>query len=801
MILLDRIGRLTYAKTAMGAALLERRPVLLIQHRVLTIASYTSQDAPASPPPRRGTEKLIQFPWSYPEAGAMVGSVKEPVILSRELVEIMKVHLKGLRIRHKLLITSVAYALPIVVLLYFLVSAINANIRFARLETYGVRVLAPMGELLELIPRHGLLAHLYLSGDKKQKGDLDNTTTSLDRTFAIFDEIAREFSGQLRIDQASMRQAGMLEILPSKIRERWMSLRDHSGRLTAQESDKLHEELAQQIFALTAHVGNTSNMVLDPELDSYYMMDVVLLTIPRALTRMGDMALFGRQALSGSMSESRPMLSFKDMTQFNYFSHMIDESDMGRILRSAAAALREDRNSYGVSRSLQEKLPPLLEHYEQSTQPLIKMLRKLGEDGPAGVSAEQFTIYCTKAQEEISELRKASLDELNILLERRLAHHQGRLIAVLLASIGATLVAVSFVFLISRGITRPLNSVMTIAGEISTGNVEEAAKRLDDLNEGAPAHLGGEEEESEAKTVRDEIWKLAEAFIRMTRSLHSLIGQVRSSGIQVVSSATEISTSARELEATSAQQAASINEVSATSREISASSKDLVKTMSEVSAVTSETAALAEKGLGSLQSMDSTMRELMEATASIASRLEAISDKAGNIGSIVTTITKVADQTNLLSLNAGIEAEKAGEYGLGFSVVAREIRRLADQTATATLDIEQMVKEMQSAVSSGVMEVDRFIQQVRQGGQNAGRIGNHLVTIIEKVQALIPRFEEVSRSMETQSSGAEEISKAMIQLSEGAGQTKQVVFEFNKAVEQLTEAVRGLQSEVSRFTV
>ena len=95
------------------------------------------------------------------------------------------------------------------------------------------------------------------------------------------------------------------------------------------------------------------------------------------------------------------------------------------------------------------------------------------------------------------------------------------------------------------------------------------------------------------------------------------------------------------------------------------------------------------------------MGQVVDASAAINSRLATLSEKATNIGMVVTTITKVADQTNLLSLNAAIEAEKAGDYGRGFGVVATEIRRLADQTAVATSDIEQIVKEMQSAVAAG----------------------------------------------------------------------------------------------------
>ena len=91
----------------------------------------------------------------------------------------------------------------------------------------------------------------------------------------------------------------------------------------------------------------------------------------------------------------------------------------------------------------------------------------------------------------------------------------------------------------------------------------------------------------------------------------------------------------------------------------------------------------------------------------------------------MTTITKVADQTNLLSLNAAIEAEKAGEHGRGFAVVATEIRRLADQTAIASYDIEQLVKEMQSAVSAGVMGMDKFSEEVRGASKKSDRSANN----------------------------------------------------------------------------
>ena len=176
-----------------------------------------------------------------------------------------------------------------------------------------------------------------------------------------------------------------------------------------------------------------------------------------------------------------------------------------------------------------------------------------------------------------------------------------------------------------------------------------------------------------------------------------------------------------------------------------------------------------------------------------------LADKANNISQVVTTITKVADQTNLLSLNAAIEAEKAGEYGRGFSVVATEIRRLADQTAVATLDIEQMVREIQAAVSAGVMGMDKFSEEVRRGTHDVQQVGGQLSQVIDNVQAMVPRFEAVNEGVQAQSAGAEQINLALSQLSEAAQQTVEALRQSNQAIDELHHVSAGLRDGVVKF--
>jgi len=198
----------------------------------------------------------------------------------------------------------------------------------------------------------------------------------------------------------------------------------------------------------------------------------------------------------------------------------------------------------------------------------------------------------------------------------------------------------------------------------------------------------------------DEIGQLGRLINQLIQRVHDMIVRIRVSTIQLHSTSTEIAAASTEQSNTMTSFNASTSQIAAAVTEITAAGHELMRTMDDTQARATGAAALADTGRSGLLGMEDSMHRLADATSSISSKLGTIRDKASGINMVVTTITKVADQTNLLSINAAIEAEKAGESGRGFLVVAREIRRLADQTAVATLDIEQMVRHMQSAVSS-----------------------------------------------------------------------------------------------------
>jgi len=357
----------------------------------------------------------------------------------------------------------------------------------------------------------------------------------------------------------------------------------------------------------------------------------------------------------------------------------------------------------------------------------------------------------------------------------------------------SVVVALFLAFLIGGAIANPIRRVVGIADHIARGELAEANQQLSAIK------MKNIDQTDTASG--DETTTLYRAVSAMTRNLTSLVSQVQRSGIKLVSTATEIAAASKEQEATVKEFETHTKEVAAAVTQISATSNELSKTMQGVQTGAREAASTADAGQTALTDMKDTMQNLEQATATISGQLSVISEKANTISSVVTTITKVADQTNLLSLNASIEAEKAGEYGTGFAVVAREIRRLADQSAAATLDIEKMVLEMQASVSAGVMQMDKFNEEVRRGVHSIGGISHQMEGIIERVQHLTPEFESVSEGMKAQSEGAQQINNAMTQLSEGARQSTESLRQFNEATQQLREAARALQQEVSRFKV
>ncbi|RPI28582.1 MAG: methyl-accepting chemotaxis protein [Acidobacteria bacterium] len=672
-----------------------------------------------------------------------------------------------LSVARKLLLSSLAFALPFAVLLYFVVAGFDGIIRLTSSEIQGARLLPAVQALFEG------LGKLEVASDaaSADAAKVEQAQTGVEQ--AIND--LAQWTAAVE-DQQSRAALSHVEKAWPEWRDQWQKAR--AGQGSAPTS------MMPEAVGFLRKMGDESQLILDPDLDSYYLMNLALVRLPRLQENLQQVLLYALSAEAAG--------GFQDYDRRILLGYAVNLDRLLAELRDdLAIPLQVDERFYGKSVSLHQRIPVVMKRLEDSVKTVVRQSRDLAQRRSTPGPKTDLSQSTTQALESGYGLWRVTGEELVALLEARLAFHQMRRGLAILLSVVSLAVAGGLVLLISRGITVPLRRATRIAGHIADGQLRQAKEAL----------AAGTYRYNGAQASNDESWRLSQAMERMLNNLDSLLNQVGGSSEQVTLSAAHITESVLQLEATVAQQAASTSEVTATSREISSTVSGLAQTVGRVTETASQAADLAAQGMTSLGEIKATLQSLHDASTDVSGRLEVLREKTASINQVITTITRVANLTNLLSLNAAIEAEKAGEYGAGFAVVAREVRRLADQTAVAALDIEGVISEMQNAVREGVAGVECYTEQARLSTERIARISNDLSRIIEYATQLSPQLETVNHGMQDQSASASQISEAMSQLDEAARQTRESLHGFLQVTDRLHAAAKGLETEVDRFVL
>ncbi len=703
---------------------------------------------------------------------------------------------KGLKLFHKLIISSFVFILPIGVLLWFVIAGFNKDINSTEREIWGNKVISPIKQLLTLIPKHQRLVIASNNSERQMYNKFDDSGISkleisidscISTIFKIYPNIESDyFSTKKEMYSLQNKLAN-----DANIRDQWNRIKKNADNYELEGNVKYYINIIDELELLLRFVGDKSGLILDPDLDSYYLMDITLITLPKMQIEIGKtLNYIQNHYLYDSIDKN-------EIERISQYINYLEREGVRKILDGLSVSIKEDDNFYSTSTTLKQNLPLLQSKYVGSVNSFIKDLKVLSAD----TSKDEFLIInLMESGDNLltygNEFWYGVNSELNGLLKIRREHFvTNRLLALSLSGF-ALLIAIVIVLVISRGITRHVKIVSDIAQNIADGDLNSALNTLNDSTK-----IGVFSRYKNFNNVNDEILRLFSSVKQMTLHLDLLLKQVRQTAYQVTDSASSITSSARNLEATVAEQAASTNEVTSTSNTIARTAGTLTENMSFVADMSNETSKVANEGLEKLDEIKDNMNNLVAATNDVLNNLDLIKAKTDNIGNVITTITKVANQTNLLSLNAAIEAEKAVEFGSGFSVVAREIRRLADQTSNAALDIEKMITEMQSVVSAGVSSMSLFAEKARKSTENTSQISDELLILINKAAELSKRIEEVHTIVQSQNNSSVQINESMVQLNQAAGQTRDSLIEFNKAAEQLQFSAMALNNEMMRFSV
>jgi methyl-accepting chemotaxis protein len=344
-------------------------------------------------------------------------------------------------------------------------------------------------------------------------------------------------------------------------------------------------------------------------------------------------------------------------------------------------------------------------------------------------------------------------------------------------ALGGSVLALVLGMFLSRMITRPLAALAEDAQQIASGDLTVQIQRRS----------------------KDEIGMLATSFNSMADSLRDAIRQVSDTSSLLSSSATELLATSETISSGADAVANQAQTVATAGEEMAATSNDIANNCQSAAAGALDASNSASDGSvvvdKTVQAMGQIARRVKE-TADTVARLGQRSDQ---IGQIVGTIEDIADQTNLLALNAAIEAARAGEQGRGFAVVADEVRALAERTTRATKEISDMIRSIQAETRSAVTVMEEGVHEVAHGTDEAARSGVALQTIMELVNNVSMQISQVATAAEEQTATTNEISQNMLQITDVVQQTAQGAKQSEAAAAELSKLAANLESLVRRF--
>jgi methyl-accepting chemotaxis protein len=625
------------------------------------------------------------------QAATGLGAVSKLATLMRKLTISQRIAAVGC-----LVLMTVAVSL-----FYFISKGFSKDIAFASLERSGLRYQRPLGELLAALSEHQSAA-LAAGGPAAAPDVAAAAEARVDAALLALQAVDSELGPVLQFTPEGLAKRGRAHFSRQTLSGEWGSLKAGSASQWAGTSGKAHAHLISDVRSMIAHVADTSNLTLDPDLDSYYLMDAALVALPQAQERLAGIETLGREALAkgdAGMDQRLPIAAAAELLK------QIDEQRSGEDVRTA---VKEDENFNGVSASMQANLPPLAERHQAATGALLGMLGRITASGGGLVSERDFAAAVAGARAAASNLQAASAGELDILLRKRMDDlGRSRLWALALTALG---LAASF------GIaTRVLRStVKSLAG-------------------------------------------MSEHLLTQSAQLAAASEQIGSTSQQLAAGATE--------------QASSLEETAASSEEIS-----------------SMAATNSQHARGAADLVSASHDKFAQANMALDQMVTAmgeINEESNRISKVIKVIDGIAFQTNILALNAAVEAARAGEAGMGFAVVAEEVRNLAQRCAEAARETAALI--------------EGSIAKSREGQERVSQVTVAFRTITDDSARVRELVEQVHATSQEQTRGVKHVAKALALMESVTQKNAASAEESAAAVEELNAQSATLKDIVGQL--
>lgn len=406
--------------------------------------------------------------------------------------------------------------------------------------------------------------------------------------------------------------------------------------------------------------------------------------------------------------------------------------------------------------------------------------------GAMGLDQAAYIVGQARGAEYKKQLQQLMQDfiatEQSLLSQRTAESASAANLLYLVVIIGGVLVAAVAVisaYLFKRQLSGRIEDAMQVATAIADGNLQQ---QIDD--EG-----------------NDEVAELLSAMSTMQSQLRNMLGEIKAASVELGTASQSVASTAEQLSASSDEQSNASDMIATSVQQLSASINQVSDNAEEARTISEQSSRGADESAAVMEQMVASMNRINAAVTQASEQLQTLDKQSEQISSIVNVIKGIADQTNLLALNAAIEAARAGEQGRGFAVVADEVRSLAQRTSHSTDEIESMVGQIQEGTQSTVKQMTAGVREVEEGVELASMTGKAINDIRDSFERVLQVVQDISGALGEQNKASDEVANNVEQFSGMAEQNKEATRHSSATAHSLQTLSAKLAKSVSRFRV
>ncbi len=618
-------------------------------------------------------------------------------------------------------------------------------------ESVGIGYVEEAVRLFIALQRHRGLSSAALSGDNQSRGKLAGEAEQIHQAIQRLNDLDGE-TGYRAIPSSGL----------AKLEQSWGQLHQSPPGVRA-ENFAAHTRLVEQAMGLISDLADYFQLTLDPVLTSYYLQDLIVYQAPPLMEALGKMR-----------GKTAGILARGNVTDDERIAVAVLTDQSRSQLSKVKDNLRKAINS---EPSLRLSLEPLIATLDKSVVDATDLTLKQLTPGGMNLSGDVYFQRATQPINDAVTLLHQVAPQLRVLLQKRYAQHRLLLLTNLTLSIGMLL-------LLGYGVLGMRYAMLRAVTELGTGSATMAKGDLS-----RPIHVGSQ----------DEMGEISRDLEGVRTALANIIGAAHQVAESVAQAAGQVEQRTTLIAQASHHQNSSISAAAASVEEMTMSVSQIAARAGETDHQANVAGKLAEDGRRVAETASQEMAQVASSFTEAARQIEGLSSKTELITGIVQVIRAIAEQTNLLALNAAIEAARAGEQGRGFAVVADEVRNLAERTGKATAEISNTIALVQTETRSAVTSMESSSRRAVEGERTVSATAQALDRIHQAVEQALVGVGEIAQTSREQHLASQEIARNVETVARMTAENTQAADELSRAASHLGTLAEGLHSSLSTF--